>query len=152
MGEDRTEDAQEKAYLTVGEAAKLLGVHRNTVRNRIKAGRIKAHKVLEGDQEIYRIERDSLEDVRTSADVHTIGAQRTTDGPQLVEVLMHRIDQVVQEYGRELGEVREQLGVERTRREQAEEKASVAIQEAERLRSELEAERAKGFWRRLFGG
>jgi excisionase family DNA binding protein len=145
MGENRTEGAQEKVYLTVGEAAKLLGVHRNTVRNRIKRGRIRAHKVLEGDQEIYRIESDSLGDVRTSADVHTMGAQRTTDGLQLVEVLMHRIDQVVQEYGRELGEVREQLGVERTRREQAEE-------EAERLRSELEAERSKGFWRRLFGG
>jgi hypothetical protein len=27
-----------------------------------------------------------------------------------------------------------------------------AREEAERLRSELEAERSKGFWRRLFGG
>jgi hypothetical protein len=37
-------------------------------------------------------------------------------------------------------------------REQAEEKANIAQQVADRLREELEAERSKGFWRRLFGG
>jgi hypothetical protein len=37
-------------------------------------------------------------------------------------------------------------------REQAEEKANTAQQEADRLREELEAEKSKGFWRRLFGG
>ena len=44
-----------------------------------------------------------------------------------------------------MGAVREQLGVERGRRERLEE-------ENERLRAELEAERSKGFWARLFGG
>ena len=60
MGEDRTEGAQQdespKEYVTVGEAAKLLGIHRNTVHNRIKAGRITAHKVVEGECEVYPIE------------------------------------------------------------------------------------------------
>jgi uncharacterized protein (DUF3084 family) len=65
---------------------------------------------------------------------------------------VNKIDQVVQQYTRELGDIREQLGAERTRREQAEEKARASEQEAERLREELEAERSKGFWRRLFGG
>jgi excisionase family DNA binding protein len=145
MGEKRTESEQGKAYLTVGEAAKLLGVHRNTVRNRIKAGRIRAHKVLEDEQEFYRIERDSLDDVRTNAHVRTMNAHRTIEGSELVEVLAHRLEEIVQGYGRELGEVREQLGTERAKREQAE-------KEARRLREELEAERSKGFWRRLFGG
>ena len=66
MGEDRTEGAQQdespKEYVTVGEAAKLLGIHRNTVHNGIK--------VAEGECEGYRIERDSLGGGRTSADVH----------------------------------------------------------------------------------
>jgi excisionase family DNA binding protein len=149
MGEGRTEGAQpETRYVSVGEAAKMLNVHRNTVRNRIKAGRIMAHKVLEGDKEVYRIELDSLrmrDDVRTSADVRNKVAQRTTEGDELVEVLVQRLAQFVQGYGRELGNVREQLGAERIRRGQAEE-------EARRLREELEAERSKGFWRRLFGG
>ena len=61
MGEGRTEGAQPdespKEYVTVGEAAKLLGIHRNTVHNRIKVGRITAHKVVEGECEVYRIYR-----------------------------------------------------------------------------------------------
>ena len=61
MGEGRTEGAQQdespKEYVTVGEAAKLLGIHRNTVHNRIKVGRITAHKVVEGECEVYRIYR-----------------------------------------------------------------------------------------------
>ena len=70
----------------------------------------------------------------------------------MVEALVNKIDQVVQQYTRELGDIREQLGAERTRRELAEEKAREAEQETERVRLELEAERSKGFWRRLFGG
>jgi uncharacterized protein (DUF3084 family) len=58
----------------------------------------------------------------------------------------------VQQYTLELDDIREQLGIERTKREQAEEKARAAEQEAERLRLELVSERSKGFWRRLFGG
>jgi excisionase family DNA binding protein len=47
--------------LTITEAAELLGVHRNTVRNRIKAGTYKASKVLTPQGETYVIERDSLD-------------------------------------------------------------------------------------------
>jgi excisionase family DNA binding protein len=156
MGAGRTEGAQpEPQYVSVGEAAEILSVHRNTVRNRIKSGRIRAHKAIEGDKEVYRIELDSLGangHVRTSAVVHNKGAQRTTESAGMVEALVNKIDQVVQQYTRELGDIREQLGAERTRRELAEEKSREAEQEAERLRLELEAERSKGFWRRLFGG
>src|SRR5919202_3597754 len=47
-------------WVTIEEAAALLGVHRNTVRNRIKAGRYKAHKVVTPQGETYAIERASL--------------------------------------------------------------------------------------------
>jgi excisionase family DNA binding protein len=47
-------------WVTVTEAARLLGVHRNTVRNRIKAGRYKAHKVVTPQGETYMVERESL--------------------------------------------------------------------------------------------
>jgi excisionase family DNA binding protein len=153
MTEGHTEGAQRDAqpatqYVSVGEAAKLLGIHRNTVHHRIKSGRIRAHKVLEGDREVYRIERDSLgiEDVgRTSADVRTLDAQRPITGEALAQLLSVKLEEIVQGHALELGDVREQLGEERAKRQHAEE-------EAERLRTELEAERSKGFWRRLFGG
>src|SRR5215216_2758811 len=133
MGEDRTEGRTEGAqYLTVGEAAQLLGVHRNTVRNRIKDGRIKAHKVLEGEREFYRVDANSLDVGRTSADVHDKVAHRTTSGGDVVQMLAHRIDQLMQDYNQQVGELRERLGEERGRRIGVEE-------ENERLRQELEA-------------
>jgi excisionase family DNA binding protein len=150
MAEGRTEgaqgDAHETQYGTVGEAAKLLGVHRNTVHNRFKAGRIKAHKVIEGDKEVYRIDRDSLDVGRTEAVEHHSDAQRTGgEGQELAQAIAHSLEVIVQGYTSELGDVREQLGEERAKGERAEE-------ENRRLREELEDERSKGFWRRLFGG
>ncbi len=128
MGEDRTEGAQfdeyKKQYVTVGEAAKLLGVHRNTVHHRIKVGRITAHKVVEGEREVYRIERDSLNIGRTGAHVHTLDAQRTTATEELSRTIATRLDVIVRDYVTQLGDLREELGAERARRKIAEDRAA----------------------------
>jgi excisionase family DNA binding protein len=142
VGEDRTEGAQQgKDYLTVGEAAKLLGVHRNTVHHRIKVGRITAHKVVEGEREVYRIERDSLGVGRTSADVRTLDAQRTTASEELSRMIATRLDEIVRDYTHELGDLREELGAERARREMAESTLREGIDEERRRREEAEQER-----------
>lgn len=47
---------------------------------------------------------------------------------------------------------REEKGKERERAELSEQKRQQAQEEAQSLREELEAERSKGFWQRLFGG
>jgi excisionase family DNA binding protein len=142
VGEDRTEGAQQgKDYLTVGEAAKLLGVHRNTIHYRIKKGRIKAHKVVEADNEVYRIERDSLDVGRTSADVRTLDAQRTTASEELSRMIATRLDEIVRDYTHELGDLREELGAERARREMAESTLREGMAEERRRREEAERER-----------
>ena len=127
MGEDRTEGTQQgerqKQYVTVGEAAKILGVHRNTVHHRIKAGRLTAHKVVEGEREIYRINLESLGVGRTRAYVHTLDAQRTTAGEELGLMIAVRLDEIVRDYTEQLGDIREELGAERARRQMAEERA-----------------------------
>jgi excisionase family DNA binding protein len=142
VGEDRTEGAQQgKEYVTVGEAAKLLGVHRNTIHHRIKKGRIRAHKVIEGDREVYRIERDSLDVRRTSADVRTLDAQRTTSGEELSRMIATRLDEIVRDYTHQLGDLREELGAERARREMAEHTLREGMAEERRRREEAERER-----------
>ena len=142
MGEDRTEGAQQgKDYLTVGEAAKLLGVHRNTIHYRIKNGRIKAHKVVEADNEVYRIERDSLDVGRTSANVRTLDAQRTTSGEELSRMIATRLDEIVRDYTHQLGDLREELGAERARREMAESTLREGMDEERRRREAAERER-----------
>jgi excisionase family DNA binding protein len=151
VGEDRTEGTQQgKDYLTVGEAAKLLGVHRNTVHHRIKVGRITAHKVVEGEREVYRIEGDSLGVGRTSADVRTLDAQRTTASEELSRMIATRLDEIVRDYTHELGDLREELGAERARREMAESTLREGMAEERRRREE--AERERDYLRReLFG-
>jgi excisionase family DNA binding protein len=145
VGEDRTEGAQQdeapKEYMTVGEAAKLLGIHRNTVHHRIKSGRITAHKVVEGEREVYRIERDSLGVGRTSADVRTLGAQRTTASEELSRMIATRLDEIVRDYTHELGALREELGAERARREMAESTLREGMAEEQHRREEAERER-----------
>jgi excisionase family DNA binding protein len=145
VGEDRTEGAQQdespKEYVTVGEAAKLLGIHRNTVHNRIKAGRITAHKVVEGEREVYRVERDSLGVGRTSALVHTLDAQHTTASEELSSMIATRLDEIVRDYTHQLGDLREKLGAERARREMAETTLREGMAEEQRRREEAERER-----------
>ncbi len=51
---------EQAEYISIAEASTLLGVHRNTVRNRIKSGRYKAHKVVTPQGKTYAIERESL--------------------------------------------------------------------------------------------
>jgi excisionase family DNA binding protein len=153
VGEDRTEGAQQdeppKEYVTVGEAAKLLGIHRNTVHHRIKTGRITAHKVVEGVREVYRIERNSLDVGRTSAHVHTLDAQRPTASEELSrmiatrldEMITTRLDEIVRIIAHNLGDVREEIGTERARRIAAETTLRDGMAEERRRREVAERER-----------
>ena len=154
MGEDRTEGAQKddspKEYVTVGEAAKLLGIHRNTVHHRIKVGRITAHKVVEGEREVYRVERESLGVGRASAHVHTLDAQRTTASEELSRMIATRLDEIVRDYTHDLGDLREELGAERARREMAESTLREGMAEERRRREEAERER-DALRRELYG-
>ena len=150
MGEDRTEGAQQgesqKQYVTVGEAAKILGVHRNTVHHRIKIGHLTAHKVVEGEREVYRIELDSLGVGRTRADVHTLDAQRTMAGEELGRMIAARLDEIVRDYTEQLGDIREKLGEERALRRVAESTLREGMEEERLRREQAEQERDQLRW------
>jgi len=61
-----TTTAQTGEQVTIAEAAKLLGVHANTVRNRIKSGHIPAEKVLTPYGEAFAIPRAHIEEALQS--------------------------------------------------------------------------------------
>lgn len=54
------EGGQRAETVTVSQAAKILRLHRNTIHNYIKQGRLRASKTMEGGREYYLIERNSL--------------------------------------------------------------------------------------------
>ena len=133
MGEapEANNAGREVERVTISEAATLLNVHPNTVRNRVRAGIYRAEKVLTERGPTWMIDRDSLTTNTPTNDSQQLVSQRAIDFAQ----------ELIRPFVTELGEVREQLGAERARREQAE-------RERDELRRELEQlpTRARPWW------
>jgi excisionase family DNA binding protein len=154
--------------LTIAEAADLLGVHKNTVRNRIKNGSYRAEIVQTERGPTYLIERESL---LTNLSANTLSrAPQVLGGHQAMEF----VQELLRPFVSELGETREELGAERIRRQMAEEQIAALEAELEALREaressqtvEGELQRAeqphsatgeaqegeqRSWWRRVFG-
>jgi excisionase family DNA binding protein len=136
VGEDRTDAhsaGRDRDRLTIGEAATLLGVHKNTVRNRIKNGVYRAEMVQTERGPTYLIERESL---LTNLTTNTLSsASQEVVSPQAMEF----VQELLRPFVSELGEVRKELGAERARREMAEERAAALEAELEALREPRES-------------
>jgi excisionase family DNA binding protein len=171
VGEDRTHAhsvGKGRDRLTIAEAATLLGVHKNTVRNRIKNGSYRAEMVQTERGPTYLIERESL---LTNLTTNTLSSA----SQELVsQSAMEFVQELLRPFVSELGQVREELGGERARRQMAEERAAALEAELEAFREtressepvEEEQEMAephsatgkapegvqRPWWRRIFGG
>jgi len=140
-------------YVSIAEAATLLGVHRNTVRNRIKAGRYKAHKLVTPQGETYALRRDSLglplpSPTNGAAQPLTGVVRHNADNPPQPAALVSpdqqaQADAIVQRllapFIAELGTVREELGRVKAERDARDEtiaalRRRAAVAEAERDR------------------
>ena len=166
-------------WVTTKVAAEALGVDPRTVRTYINRGELDAKVEGEGVEKTYLVAIDSLHALRVrrgfprktrskvrdkSAKVveGAEGAEGAEDYAEMVRDLTDRLIRL----SSETAELRTRLELtvraestleeERDRlrqdREQERQERLDAQQEAQRLREELEAERSKGFWRRLFGG
>jgi excisionase family DNA binding protein len=138
VGEDRTHahsGGRGADRLTIAEAAALLGVHKNTVRNRIKNGLYRAEMVQTERGPTYLIERESL---LTNLTTNTLSSA----SQELVsQQAMEFVQELLRPFVSELGEIREELGAERVRREMAEAKLREGMAEEQRRREEAERER-----------
>ena len=154
----------ERDTLTIRQAATLLNCHPNTVRNRIKAGVYSAEKVITERGETYMILRSELSDSTTN---RLPSASQSQSLPDVRE----GIRAVLEPFVRELGDVREELGRERERREAAERRNEDLERELREAREAREASESpapteppagpqtaaqgperRGWWRRVFGG
>jgi hypothetical protein len=120
MGENRKEvnqDVRGPDRVTITEAATLLGVHPNTVRGRVKAGLYDAEKVATEHGLTWMIDRDSLVNNPLPRDSQLTPSQIVNpEAATPTEV----VQDLLRPFVEDLGRVREELGAERVRREQAE--------------------------------
>src|SRR5215208_5735188 len=143
-GQDTNSIGRGHDRLTIGEAATLLGVHKNTVRNRIKNGPYRAEMVQTERGPTYLIERESL---LTNLTTNTLSsASQEVVSPQAMEF----VQELLRPFVSELGEVRQELGAEQARREMAETTLREGMAEERRRREEAERER-DDLRRDLFG-
>jgi hypothetical protein len=139
MGEDRrdtTNDVRGSDRVTIAQAASLLDVHPNTVRNRVKAGVYDAEKVVTENGQTWMIARNSLLNNPLPKGSQQAPLQRNAAGEvQPVEL----IQDLLRPFVEDLGRVREELGAERVRREQAEQERDKLVAELEALQEAREA-------------
>ena len=156
MGEDRTRgnDAGESGWVTTRVAAEALGVDPRTIRTYIRRGLLKARVEGEGVGKAYSVDIDSLQALRDTRNAsgkrpHK-SREKSASAEDLAELIRDLTAQVV-EASTEAADLRARLQLTERAQSSLEEEARTLREERDRLRSELEAERSKGFWARLFG-
>lgn len=142
------------AVHTVTEAAKLAGVTRRTIYRYIKQGKLST--VVTGS-DTTQIETSELLRVFGSLsqpEESKVSTGSQVEEPEYVTRLMAEMSQLRDLVQRQQLLLEDKLETDRLREQMTglQNERDEATQELEKLRAELEAERGKGFWKRLFGG
>jgi hypothetical protein len=157
VGEDRTRgnSAGESGWVTTQVAAEALDVDPRTVRTYISRGILKAKVEGEGVEKAYSVDIDSLYALRDARKTSRKRPRKTRENSanaeDLADLIRDLTAQVV-ERSSEAADLRARLQLTERAQSSLEDEARELREERDRLRAELEAERSKGFWSRLFGG
>ena len=154
--------------LTVQEAAEFLGTSVDAVRMRVRRGSLPSEKDsdgrvyvwVDGDSSGTEHELNGESTSLISAKDETIATLREqlqaerqahAEARRIIAGLVERVPPAIEAPDRtaDLLEAERRQRIEDVQRERAE--RLEAQERAEKLREELEAERSKGFWERLFG-
>jgi len=137
-------------------AGKALGVSPRTVQTYIRKGLLQGKVEGEGVRRTWYVGIDSLNALRArriaEGDVEGFregSAEQVAEG--IAEAMQNLSERLADEAAR-AAEYRTRLELTEQAQSTIQEEARGLREENERLREELEAERSKGFWRRLFGG
>jgi len=151
--------AGQSGWTTTAAAARALGVSPRTVRLYIERGELEGQLEPGTDKRIWLVSIDSLNTLRAKRGTGGIVPEESPEIAETVPEAMRDLALRLENKASEAAELRTRLELtERTQSTIEEEKnrlEEALAQErgrAEQLQAELEAERAKGFFSRLFGG
>lgn len=142
------------AVHTVTEAAKLAGVTRRTIYRYIKQGKLSTVVTGSGATQIETSELLRVFGSLSQPEESKVSTGSQVEEPEYVTRLMAEMSQLRDLVQRQQLLLEDKLETDRLREQMTglQNERDEATQELEKLRAELEAERGKGFWKRLFGG
>lgn len=156
--EDAANNRQDSGWTTTSAAAKALGVSPRTVRLYIERGELSGRLEEGTDKRIWLVSIDSLNSLRARRGTGGIVPESDPEIAETVPDAMRDLALRLESRAAEAAELRTRLELtaqtqssveeERIRLEEA---LAKERERAEQLQAELEAERSKGFWQRLFG-
>ena len=148
---------EERETYSASEAAKVLKLSTRRVRQLAETEEIKGTRDAEGNWKLDKASVHTFRDDRRSSSPREGPRRRSKRSDS--STAWDRVTELERALGRLEGEMRARAELtattESTLRESLErekERADRLEERAEKLRDELEAERSKGFWARLFGG
>ena len=157
--EEAATNRNHSGWTTTAAAAKALGVSPRTVRLYIERGDLEGTLESGTDKRIWLVSIDSLNTLRAKRGTSGIVPDESPEIAETIPEARHDLAVRLETRAAEAAELRTRLELtEKTQstiedeRDRLVESLRRAEEQAETLRQELEAERSKGFWQRLFGG
>ena len=156
--EEAETNRNHSGWTTTQAAARALGVTPRTVRMYIDRGELEGMLETGTDKRIWLVSIDSLNTLRSKRETSGIEPETKPEIAESIPEAMRDLAIRLETRASEAAELRTRLELtEHTQstieeeRNRLAESLRQAEEEAETLRKELEAERSKGFWKRLFG-
>lgn len=134
-------------------AARAVRVSPRTIRRYIERGELVARPEGKGVERRWLVSVDSLHALRIARPESATSPEEDredVDADSIADVIRDMAARI-EERTAEAVEMRTRLKLSERAQSTTDEEARRLREENERLRAELEAERARGFWRRLFG-
>ena len=148
---DSVGSSVDQGWVTTKVAAQALGVTARTIRTYIHEGELEGKVEQEGINKRLLVSIPSLDELRVRRE--TEGKFRPQRGASSArEKYEGDVSDVIRDLAVRLEERAAEAASLRTRLELTAEAESTLKERVAKLEEELEAERSKGFWRRLFGG
>jgi hypothetical protein len=142
---------QDSGWTTTAAAAKALGVSQRSVRLYIERGDLDG-KLEEGtDKRVWLVSIDSINTLRAKRGSSGITPEESPEIAESVPEAMRDLAVRLESRAAEAAELRTRLELTELTQSSVEKERNSLRERVEKLEAQLEEERAKGFWQRLFG-
>ncbi len=142
---------QNSGWTTTAAAAKALNVSPRTIRLYIEKGELEGRLEEGTDKRIWLVSIDSLNTLRAKRGTSGIVPDEIPEIAETVPEAMRELALRLESRAAEAAELRTRLELTEKTQSTIEQERNQFRERVEKLETELEAERSKGFWQRLFG-